>query len=151
MARRFSTQRIKSNQSYTVEEAAEIVGVTQQTIRAWIKAGLSTLCAKRPILILGFELRAFLQVRSIRTKRPTNLGEFYCFRCRAPRKPFGMMADYIPTNDIAGRLVTLCGVCDGTCCQITSKASLTELSQILDIAIGPPDQPKRTHQTPPKS
>ncbi len=151
MARRVSTQKIKSNRSYTVEEAAEVLNITEQTVRVWIKSGLPVLRAKRPMLVLGFELRAFLQDRTINAKQPTVLGEIYCVRCNKPQKPFGMMADYIPVDATNGRLVTLCGVCEGTCSQFASKTKLAELSLVLEIVIGSPGKPIGTFQSPPKS
>lgn len=69
MAKRISFQKVKSNQTYTVEEAADVLTVTQQTVRTWIKAGLPALCARRPLLILGFEMRIFLQARADNAKQ----------------------------------------------------------------------------------
>lgn len=108
---------------------------TQQTVRAWIKDGLTALETQRPALILGCELREYLKDRQAKAKRPTALGEFYCMRCRKPQKPFGMLVDYIPINESKGRLVALCGVCETTCNRFATKASLPELSQIFEIVI----------------
>ncbi|MDQ3246746.1 MAG: helix-turn-helix domain-containing protein, partial [Pseudomonadota bacterium] len=52
--------RVKVNRSYTVEEAAEAVGATPQTVRIWIKSGLLALEGQRPVLILGWALKDFL-------------------------------------------------------------------------------------------
>ena len=76
MARRFSTARIKVHRSYEIEEAAETVDVAPQTIRAWIKQGLPALMEKRPYLILGWQLKAFLKAREAERKLPMAEGEF---------------------------------------------------------------------------
>ena len=135
MAKRYKIQSIRIHQSYEVPELANLLMCTQQTVRAWIKGGLQVLSARRPILILGFELRKYLKDRDAKAKRPTALGEFYCMRCRKPEKPYGMLVDYIPINESKGRLVALCSVCETTCSRFASKASLPELSQDFEIAI----------------
>ena len=68
-----------------------------------MKAGLTTCDGKRPMLILGCELRAYLQARrNRRTSGPASLGKFYCVRCRAPKAPAGDMADYTPITETFG-------------------------------------------------
>jgi len=135
MAKRYKIQSIRIHQSYEVAELADLLMCTQQTVRAWIRDGLPVLSAQRPILILGFELRKYLKDRDAKAKRPTALGEFYCMRCRKPRKPFGMLVDYIPINESRGRLVALCSVCETTCSGFATKASLPELSRVFEIVI----------------
>ena len=111
-----------------------MLNAAPQTVRGWIKDGLPVLFTQRPMLILGFELKAYLDNRQETAKQPTVLGEMYCMSCRKPRKPLGMMADYVPKTTTTGRLEALCGVCEGVCIRFTSKASLPDLSRILDIA-----------------
>lgn len=121
------------NMQYDVQDAAEALGVTPQTVRLWIKDGLPTLNSSRPILIMGFHLRDYIENRFKKTKHKLALGEFYCMRCRVARKPFGMMADYVPLNAQRGRLEALCGVCDARCSRLATEASLLALSKALDI------------------
>ena len=134
MAKRTCFQKIKSNRSYTVEEAANVLLVGQQTVRAWTKAGLPTLSDRRPILILGSALRKYLKERAVKAKQPIAEDEFYCMSCKAPRKPMGMMVDFVVISDSKGRIVGICDVCEGTCSRIVSRAKLPELSRIFDVA-----------------
>jgi hypothetical protein len=60
MARRFNYRRVKIHRTYTVAEVAAL-GVHKHTVRRWIAAGLPTTDAKRPLLVNGAELRAFLR------------------------------------------------------------------------------------------
>ncbi|MBO6510898.1 MAG: DNA-binding protein, partial [Roseibium sp.] len=69
MGRRISAARVKTHRSYTVEEAAEAVNATSQTIRSWIKQGLHALSETRPTLILGCALKAFIEERRAKRKR----------------------------------------------------------------------------------
>lgn len=137
MARRYNIRCIKANRSYTIEEAAEALQVSQQTIRTWVKEGLPILRSKKPYLILGSELQAFLQDREARAKSPTAKNEFFCLRCRAPHKPFGMMVDCFAIVGERVRLEALCEACEGKCSRFTTRAKLPELYEIFDIAEGP--------------
>ncbi len=84
MARRICVTRVKSNRSYSVDEAAETVCVTEQTVRIWLKQGLRCLNSSRPTLILGGDLKDFLKERTAKKALTLSVGEFKCFRCKAP-------------------------------------------------------------------
>lgn len=115
MARRYSAARIKSNRSYTIEEAAEVVGVTTQTVRQWVREGLPLLSEKRPFLILGWQLKSWLKEREANRARPLKGDEFYCLRCKAPRKAaFGLM-DQTTSRDGRPMMTGFCGVCETIC------------------------------------
>ena len=92
--RRPNYRLVKIHRNYTVEEVARLFGTHKNTVRAWVKAGLPTCDSKRPMLILGRDLPAYLQARRTRNKRPCKPGEIYCVRCRAPKRPAGDMAEY---------------------------------------------------------
>lgn len=134
MARRYNPKAVKIHNSYSIEEAANALGVTVQTIRAWAKKGLPILKAQRPFLILGCELRDYIEQRLDNSRVSLAAGEFYCLSCRKPTAPFGMMADYIASNASRGRLEALCSICECKCSRLTSKARLPEFASIMDIA-----------------
>jgi Helix-turn-helix domain len=87
--RRIDPRRIKTHFSYTVEEAADALGVHKNTVRMWIKGGLAVADDRRPTVMSGAAIRAFLENRLKARKSPLKPGEFYCFRCREPKSPAG--------------------------------------------------------------
>ncbi|MBW6422019.1 helix-turn-helix domain-containing protein [Rhizobium sp. XQZ8] len=93
--RRPIRRAIKQHYSYTTEEAALVLGVAKGSVRRWLKAGLPHLADQRPFLILGSDLRAFLDKRD-KPKQRCGLHEFYCFRCREPKPAAGGLIDYTP-------------------------------------------------------
>lgn len=134
MAKRVSARRIKKHRLYTYEEAAEALGVTPQTVRSWRGDGLPVLTAKIPHLIMGHALKEFVAQRTIKAKQPLADDEVFCLRCKAPRKPYGMMADYVSMADQSGRLEALCEVCEGRCIRMVRAADIPRLSKNLEIA-----------------
>lgn len=103
---------VKIHRNYTVEEVTRLLGVHKNTVRTWIKQGLPTINDKRPMLVLGPDLSAFLQAKRAKNKRPCKPGEMYCVRCRAPKAPAGNMVEYKPQTESLGNLFGICPDCD---------------------------------------
>ena len=121
--------------NYTVEEVAGLFDVCRATVRNWIKQGLPTINDIRPTLILGQDLRAFLQMRRVKNKHKCQLGEMYCFKCRAPKAPAFGMVDYEPKTATIGNLISMCPDC-GTI--MNRRASIAKLEQFhghMDITL----------------
>ena len=86
MARRYNVRRVKIHRSYSVAEVARLLDVSKLTVMRWIARGLPLIERKRPYLIHGSDLRAFL-LANRPARQPCGPGEMYCLRCRAPRRP----------------------------------------------------------------
>jgi hypothetical protein len=128
MARRHPNHRqVKIHRSYTVEEIACLFGIHKNTVREWINAGLPVLDDKRPMLILGQELAAFLQARRIKNKQTCQPGQMYCVRCRSPKMAAGYMADYLPQTEKLGMLKAICPDCHSI---MNRRVSMAKLGQV---------------------
>lgn len=101
----------KLHRSYTVEEIARLFGTHRNTVRGWLKAGLAAVDDRRPRIIQGQVLRAFLQARRDRAKRPCAPGTLYCCKCRTPRAPAAGSAAFETQAGCAGILRAICEVC----------------------------------------
>lgn len=133
--RRPNHRLIKIHRSYTVEGIARLLSTHKNTVRAWVKAGLPTCDRKRPMLILGRELAAFLKARREKSKRPCQPDEIYCVRCRAPKRPAGNMAEYQPTSATLGNLIGICPDCEGMIYRRTSRTKLGQVQGKLTVTI----------------
>lgn len=125
----------KIHRNYTVDEIASLFGVHRNTVREWVKRGLPTSDSKRPMLILGRDLAAFLQARRLRNKRPCQPGEIYCVRCRVPRSPAGDLAEYQPVTTTLGSLVGICPTCESMIYRRVNLAKLEHVRGKLDITM----------------
>lgn len=90
--------------------------------------------SQRPFLILGCELREFLDARRTKSKAPLDADELYCFTCKAARKPLGLMVDVYDQSVKTARLEGLCEACGGTCNRMISRAQLGRFQSIFDVA-----------------
>jgi len=136
MSRRYpNPQLAKIHRNYSVEEVAELLGKHKNTIRHWIKDGLRVFNEQRPTLILGRELRDFLQQKRSGNKCPLQPGEFYCLHCRSARASYENMAEYEPLTESLGNLIGFCSVCESTMYRRISLAKIEQVRGKLDITL----------------
>jgi excisionase family DNA binding protein len=135
MGRRPNARLIKIHRSYTVEDAARRLGVHKNTVRGWIRGDLPTIDARRPTLIMGSDLRRFLEAKYKNRKQPCALGELYCVRCRAPKAPAEAKADYIPITSSSGNLRGRCPDCGTLIHRRVAYAKLDGFRAFFDIAM----------------
>jgi hypothetical protein len=134
-------RNIKMHRTYRIGEAAEVLGVHKNTIALWLRRGLKPIDTVRPILVHGIELRRFLMERRHRRRSPCRSYELWCLRCRAPHRPDGGLVDYHPRKASGGNLSGLCPDCGCLMHRQVSRAQLTALTALFDIAF-PQAQPR---------
>jgi hypothetical protein len=133
MAKYPNPNLVKIHRNYTVEEVANLFPVHKNTVRSWVKDGLATNDNKKPMLILGFHLKHYLQTKRESNKRKCQPFEIYCVRCRSPQLPAGNMVDYEPISDSMGRLIGLCPSCNGIINKFFNIAQMEQIQGNLDI------------------
>jgi len=138
--RRPNYKHVKIHRSYTVVEIARLFGTHKNTVRAWVKDGLPPCDSKRPTLILGRDLAAYLQARRTKNKRPCQPGEIYCVKCRAPKRPAGNMAEYQPITVSLGNLIGICPDCEKMIYRRASREKLPQIQGNLDITFSETEQ-----------
>ena len=125
---------VKIHRSYTVEEIAELFALHKNTVRRWVKSGLATSDNRRPMLILGSDLAAFLKARRTKNKRPCKPGEIYCVRCRAPKYPAASMVEYTPVTEKLGNLIAICPDCGAIMNRHVSLAKIGQIRGGMEIS-----------------
>ena len=84
---RVPISRIKAGCTYDTNEIAKLLGLHRNAVRHWLKQGLATIDDRRPLLVHGAVLKAFLQARQGARRRKCRPDEFYCFECRSREAP----------------------------------------------------------------
>lgn len=112
-ARRPDPRRASIHRSYTVAEAARLFGAHRNTVNAWLKAGLRSFLIGRTRMILGEDMRAFLQARQRKRRNPLRPGEMRCMGCRQSRSPDPVLIEWASRNEdgSGGNLRGLCPGC----------------------------------------
>jgi len=111
MAKRYNPNKCKINRNYTISEIALLYDVHKNTVINWLKRGLIKIDNQRPYLIVGSDLRHFLKdLRGI-NKRPCELGEIFCMKCRSPRIPEQESITFEAESSTYGRIKARCEVC----------------------------------------
>ncbi len=100
--------------SYTIKEMSDCLKINEKTCLRWIENGLSIVPdSKRPILILGSEIKNFLRKKDSKKKIKLKRCEFYCFTCKTARN-----AKQGSIKKLQGQKTALCRVCGGKMCRI---------------------------------
>lgn len=87
----YSLQHIRDWLCYDVDDICALYknyGLHPQTVRDWIKKGLVPIDGKRPALIYGADLRAFLGEQNESSKCKTAFTEMFCLKCKEARPVF---------------------------------------------------------------
>ena len=136
MAARINPNLAKIHRGYLVSEVAELFQVHRNTVRDWIKNGLPVCDNQRPILILGRDLREFLQAKQKSRKRPCKPDEMFCLKCRSPQLPLDNVVNYIPHTIERGKLTARCSCCGSVVNRFSSLANAIELSTVFEVNLG---------------
>ncbi len=125
---------IKAFRCHTIEEAAEVSGVSPRTIRNWASEGLRVMDGTRPALIRGDDLRAFIKSARENRKVKTRIDTFFCFRCRNERRAAEGLADCVIKAHRA-TLTALCETCETVVSKPVAEARIPEIARTLDLKI----------------
>ena len=125
---------IKAFRCYTVEEAADVSGVSPRTIRNWAADGLHVMEDMRPALIRGDDLRQYIKSKRESRSVKTEIHTFYCVRCRAARRAAEGLADCEIKGGRA-KLTAICEVCETIVSKPVPEARIPAISQLLELKI----------------
>lgn len=130
MAARARWKGLSTHRNYKVDEAARALGACKETIRRWVKKGLPAISEKRPTLIRGEDLIAFLRARRI-PKSKCAPHECFCVKCRKPRHPSVQTANIVISSFGRPFLRGACGSCGARMNKPLSRSLVAEVAAIL--------------------
>jgi hypothetical protein len=118
-----------------VEEVSRLSGVHKNTVRNWLRQGLTAIDGQRPTVIRGVELRRFLTDRRASAKQKCGPGRIFCLPCRAPKMPAGNMADCIAASETNNTLRGICPDCDRMIYRRVNPQKLDAVRGDLDVTV----------------
>lgn len=132
--RKPSYRRVKIHRYYTVDEASRALGRSKGTIRRWIKTdGLPAITDHMPHLILGRDLADYLQSQTA-PRFKLQRDEWFCLKCKVPRRAALGMADFVPRTSTVGSLSALCETCSRMMFKAIATSRLPAFELVLDIS-----------------
>ena len=132
--RRYPLQRIKTGNCYDVGEISDLFKLHRNTVRHWLKSGLKTIDDTRPLLIHGSALKSYLNAKQSSKSAKCALNELFCFRCKAPRKPWGGLVDFKIKTDKVAHATALCECCETTMHRTVRRADTPTILK-LNVAL----------------
>ena len=102
---RYNTRLIKTKASYSPSEIAKLYGKNRQICFRWIKnEGLKVMEKNtNPLLIMGSDLKDFLDKKNAKWKITLAKNECYCVKCRKAVKPKAGSEQIVKTGKRAGK------------------------------------------------
>lgn len=90
-SKNYPLRRIRYWYCYDLDEIVALYNDKKlhiQTIRAWLKNGLTKIDNSKPILIYGSDLIKFLENHNAKNKYPLEFHQFFCFSCNDVKTAF---------------------------------------------------------------
>jgi hypothetical protein len=131
--RHYLVNRIKQANCYDPHEIAKLFEIHPNTVRHWLKDGLQAIDGRRPTLVHGTALRAFIAGKKHARRQKCGPSEFFCFRCRAPRKAWGNAADLATHTEKIAKLTALCCVCETAMHRTIRRSDIPKIAALIDL------------------
>lgn len=124
--RTYNTRRILLKLSYSIREVADLFDLHKNSVLNWIKDGLPIIDKHKPYLIQGSELADYLNKKQTQRKHQCNTDEFFCFKCRLPRKAHENKVGIEIKSQNRLMINGLCANCNGPIHRAGAVRKLTE-------------------------
>ena len=140
MAKKYNTRIIKPKYAYQLKQISNLYGISIRTVRNWIKEGLQIVESIYPYLVIGSELKRFLDKKQQDRKTKLSINEFFCAKCRQARKPLSNVVSLKYSGKTVGRGIKdftiqgSCEVCGTKLNRFSNENKLVEVKQLFEIA-----------------
>lgn len=118
-------RRIGPCRTYSIAELAEAIQRTPSTVRSWIREGMPTLDARKPVVIDGAQAKKWLRSKWEGRKQRTAANEAHCLSCRKSRPFLEGSRSLLRITDKVLAMTGECAVCR---CRMNKFASAKSIS-----------------------
>lgn len=131
--RTYNTRLLKATWPYTVQEIAALFHIHKGAVLRWIKEGLHADKIGGEYLIRGNELARFLSERQQKKRRKCAINEFFCFKCRTPRRAYMGIADVVIISPERFLLKGLCVECGTSINKAQGAGKLQKIQECFHV------------------
>lgn len=130
-SRTYNTRLIRRKSSYSVQDVAELFRLHKNAVLRWLRDGLDRIDEKKPYFIYGETLAEYLQQKQQKRKHKCASDEFFCCKCRMPRKPWEHLVDIKIQNQKKLIISGVCVACGTAIRRIGATKKLIEYQKIF--------------------
>jgi hypothetical protein len=131
--RRFNPKLIKIHANYTTQDIADLFHVHIDTVNSWYRSGLKRIDQERPFLVFGRDLVDFLTRRNKKMKKKTCPDEFFCCKCKEPRKTKGGIVELRIINSKKLMIKGICEICGTKMNKLGSIKKINEIKKMFNV------------------
>lgn len=132
-------RRLRDNRTYTIKELARQLEVHSRTVRSWRASGLRPLEEQsKPLYFRGKAAKAFILKRASEAKQSLQPDEFYCPRCRSPRRSDPNAISVLDTGRKLGKKdysLHVTGVCELCGCPLNRFTCYSRLNHAWRVLV----------------
>ena len=142
MKKNYNLRLIKTREAYTTAKICELLNVHERTVQEWYKEGLKKLNEQKPFLVMGHELKRFLEKKLKSRKTKLSPDEFYCTKCRKGVKPTNNVSIIVSVNSIGNKgykAMTIKGICENCNSKLnrfSHTGKLEDVKQMFNVIEG---------------
>jgi hypothetical protein len=117
-----------------VKAIAALFDVDRNTVRGWVRNGLTPIDDAKPIVIHGLALKAYLDQRQSDRKTRCGDGEMFCPKCRASQRLLPGSFYFEATNTLRLIAKAKCYCCRTQMTRLDVTANREKLSRLFGYA-----------------
>ena len=129
--RHHNSKIIKTKQSYSTQEIADLFGAHPQTVLRWYVSGLKRIDNHHPSIVHGQDLKDFIDEKNGRHRHKCATDELFCCKCQHPKRS--------RNNEVSIKCfknkVNLVGSCEKCGTQINKTISPNKVSEYKNIFV----------------
>lgn len=129
--RHHNSRIIKTKQSYSTQEIADLLNVHLQTVLSWYAIGLKRIDNHMPSVVYGQDLKDFINEKNGRHKHKCASEELFCCKCKQPRRS----SNNVVRIKIFKSKVNLVGNCEQCGTQINKTISPEKVSEYKKVFV----------------
>lgn len=133
--RRHNSRIIKTKQSYSTQEIADLLGTHPQTVLSWYASGLKRIDSHQPGVVFGQDLKRFIDEKNKKHKYKCEPDELFCCKCQKPKRS----KNNLVSIKIFKNKVNLVGTCEKCGTQINKTISPNKIREYKNIFVVAPE------------